>query len=374
MAKVVNFLLHLQSLVRKSNMESVRINTSTGASSIVYVRNSFDDLFSILKGKGEVVLIIDKNVNALYGELFPYKKIIIEASEKNKSLTTVSNIISKLISMEIGRDTFLLGVGGGITSDITGFVASIYKRGVNFAYVATSLLSQVDAAIGGKTGVNYEGYKNIVGTIIQPEFTFVNVSVLSTLPEREFSAGLSEMLKSFIIADKTSYSGCIEFFKRSGVSARLVEDKEKSEELGRFILSSIKIKRWIVERDELEHGERRLLNLGHTFGHAIEKCLENEQNILHGEAVSMGIIIAAKISENLNLLPKETLKQLTNDFISLGLPVEHNIKMDKLLDAIKNDKKREGDFINFVLIQNIGQAFVRPLSLKELEDIVYDLY
>ncbi len=355
-------------------MESVRINTSTGASSIVYVRNSFDDLFSILKVKSEVVLIIDKNVNALYGDLFPYKKIIIEASEKNKSLATVEHIIGELISMEAGKDSFLLGVGGGITSDITGFVASIYKRGVNFAYVATTLLSQVDASIGGKNGVNYKGFKNIIGAIVQPEFTFVNISVLRTLPDKEFVSGVAEMIKSFIIADRITYNNCIEFFRQNRVSGVIVEDKKKGEELGKFILSSIKTKRWIVEKDELDQGDRRLLNLGHTFGHAIEKCLENEQKVLHGEAVSMGIIIAAKISENLNLLPKETLKQLTNDFTSIGLPVEHNIKMEKLLIAIKNDKKREGDFINFVLIQNIGQAFVRPLSLKELEDIVYDLY
>lgn len=355
-------------------MENIRLTTKSGSSSVVYVRDNFEELHSMLSTEKEVVVIIDKNVEALFGNEFNFKKIVIEVSEQKKTLETVSFVIEELLKAEVGRDCLLLGIGGGITTDIIGFVASIYKRGVRFAYVATSLLSQVDASFGGKNGVNFKDYKNIIGTINQSEYTFINISVLKTLPKREFLSGVAEMVKVFTIADYNSYRNCVDFFKNNEINDSLLDRADLRVALSKLIASAIKIKCWIVEKDELEKGERRLLNLGHTFGHAIEKCSMKGCNILHGEAISIGMVIAAKISNNIGLLLKDNLTTLINDLKAIGLPISTNIPLDQLLSAIKNDKKREGESIHLVLVQNIGQSIIKKVTIKELEDMIYDLY
>lgn len=355
-------------------MENIRLNIDSGMSSIVYVRNSFDDLLPLLANEGDVTVIIDKNVDNYYGDVFSnYRKIIIEVSEANKTLKLVDSIVGELLDKEVGRDTLILGVGGGITTDVAGFVASIYKRGVRCAYVSTSLLGQIDASFGGKTGVNYSGYKNIIGIIKQPVFSFINTSVLNTLPEREFKSGLSEMLKTFIIADRSAYQTCVDMFSQKDSYSLLMNNIEANDTFNKLITTAIRIKSWIVERDEKEKGERRLLNLGHTFGHAIEKCTSRKGKILHGEAVSVGLLISAALSHKLNLLAYDEFEKLKIDFKSIGLPFETDISAEMLLDAVKNDKKREGDTLHFALIKSIGSAIIKDISIDEIIELYNDL-
>lgn len=348
-------------------MENIRLNINSGSSSTVYIRDSFDDFYSLVEKEKEVVAIIDKNVERLYSGCFPYNKIVIEVSEKNKTLKTIDYVIGELLKKEVNKNCLLLGIGGGILTDITGFVASIYKRGVRCAYVSTSLLGQVDASFGGKTGVNYKGYKNIVGSFSQPIFSYLNLSVLGTLPENEFNCGISEMLKMFVIADMGSYQTAVKLFSEKGPY-----DKDTFEKL---LTIAVRLKSWIVERDVMEKGERRLLNLGHTFGHAIEKCSDSQGgNILHGEAISIGVIIAAKLSKKLGFLSDEDLSKIISDYQKIGLPVDCPYPMEMLLEAIRLDKKREGDDIHFVLIKNIGSAFLKTISIDELTEVSYDLH
>ena len=355
-------------------MENIRLNIDSGASSIVYIRDTFDDLFPLLEKEKDVTVIIDKNVDLYYGKIFEgYKKIIIETSESNKTLKVVDHIIGELLEMEVGRDALLLGVGGGITTDVTGFVASIYKRGVKCAYISTSLLGQIDASFGGKTGVNYAGYKNIIGVIKQPLFSYINTSVLKTLPEREFRSGLAEMLKTFIIADRSAYQICIDLFSEKDGYEKLMENIPANEAFNKLITTAVRTKSWIVERDEKEKGERRLLNLGHTFGHAIEKCSSKKDNILHGEAVAEGLVISVAISNKLEILSNEDYRKIISDFDTIGLPTKTNIPAESLLNAILNDKKREGDVLHFVLIQNIGSAIINNITIDDIKGLYNDL-
>lgn len=355
-------------------MENIRLNIDSGASSIVYIRDTFDDLFPLLEKEKDVTVIIDKNVDLYYGKIFEgYKKIIIETSESNKTLKVVDHIIGELLEMEVGRDALLLGVGGGITTDVTGFVASIYKRGVKCAYISTSLLGQIDASFGGKTGVNYAGYKNIIGVIKQPLFSYINTSVLKTLPEREFRSGLAEMLKTFIIADRSAYQICVDLFSEKDGYEKLMENIPANEAFNKLITTAVRTKSWIVERDEKEKGERRLLNLGHTFGHAIEKCSSKKDNILHGEAVAEGLVISVAISNKLEILSNEDYRKIISDFDTIGLPTKTNIPAESLLNAILNDKKREGDVLHFVLIQNIGSAIIKNITIDEIKGLYNDL-
>lgn len=306
--------------------------------------------------------------------------LFLHASETDKDLSTVMEICRWLLDKGADRSALLLAVGGGITTDMAGFAASIYKRGIRFAYVPTTLLSQVDAAIGGKTGVNFDHYKNILGVIRQPEFTFVCPEVLETLPYWDFLSGAAEMVKSFII-DNTSgnYERAMELL--SGIhrcADKSVAVKAARKELSSLISAAAAIKAGIVERDEFEQGERRKLNLGHTFAHAIEWAARTDgRDISHGEAVAMGTILAARVSERHYAGKKElsfvestretSLSQkLANDFKQCGLPVECPYPLSVLASAIGKDKKAENGKIHFVLIHSIGDVRIEALTVNEI--------
>ncbi|MBQ0006438.1 MAG: 3-dehydroquinate synthase, partial [Alistipes sp.] len=254
--------------------------------SSVTVSDSLSGLDSLLCRESRVIAIVDRKVGELYHHLIPTKeRIFIDASEKEKTLSTVAFITGRLLDMEADRNILLLGIGGGITTDIIGFAASIYKRGVRFAFIPTTLLAQVDASIGGKNGVNQNGFKNIIGTFCLPEFVWINSAFLKTLPVRELRNGVSELLKTFIIGNRTAYSEAVKEFGRS-------EDFSGIDWV-QYISMASGIKAQIVENDFRDGGERKKLNLGHSFGHAIERCATAENvDISHGEAVSMGIVIA----------------------------------------------------------------------------------
>ena len=269
--------------------------------------------------------------------------IWLHAGEPEKTLATAERIIAELLALEAGRDTLLLGIGGGITTDITGFVAAVYKRGLPFGLVPTTLLAQVDAAIGGKNGVNFDRYKNMVGTFRQPDFVHIDPALLRTLPRRELLCGAAEMLKTFLLADGRAYEAAITHFKGP--------DPEQVPVW--MIRRAGEIKCNFVEQDPEDRGVRRLLNLGHTFGHAIEKCSDR---YAHGEAVAIGIVMAAHFAVEKGLMQPEEAARIRSDFQSVGLPVEPPVSEADLQAAIRQDKKRTGEKLCYVLPQTIGQA------------------
>ncbi len=313
-------------------------------------------LAEYLKGKERVIIISDLNIDRLYGGAFDsYDKILIGVGESVKTLLTIENICRQLIELKADRSTFLLGVGGGIVSDITGFVAAIYMRGIGFGFVSTTLLSQVDAGVGGKNGVNFDGYKNMIGTFLQPEFVICDVAMLSTLSEREFRAGLAEIIKAAIITNE-------ELFKELELNS-LESLRVNRPLLSRVIFESIKIKARIVDMDEREAGERRKLNLGHTFAHAIEK---NSSAMNHGEAVAAGTVIVARMSQRLGLLSQFDMKRICSIFECYGFETEPPVPMSKMLKSIIHDKKAHGDTIAVVLPTAIGSCDVRMMSVVEI--------
>lgn len=307
-----------------------------------------------------LIIITDTNV----GKLFPLNTlsgeiIAIGTGEKIKTLDTVRDIYKALIELDADRSAFIVGVGGGIVCDIAGFVASTFLRGVRFGLVATTLLAQVDAAVGGKNGVNFYGYKNMVGVFNQPDFVICDPDVLKTLPPREISCGLAEIVKHAAIADADLFS-----YLERHYQAVLALDRSIVEKL---INESIRIKSAVVNRDEKEQGERRILNFGHTFGHAIEKV----EGVAHGEAISMGMVMASDLSVKKGLMTAGEEGRLKTLLHHLNLPTRCTFNTRPVFDALKKDKKRQGDALHFVFLHGIGHAAIDNITLKELEDTLY---
>ncbi len=338
-------------------MKTLSVKGSTSTSEIL-VGEKLRNLYRYVP-VDQSIIITDTNVNRLYGGEFPpCPVIVIGTGEKIKTLNTVQEIYEKLIQSEAQRSSFLVGIGGGIVCDITGFVASTYLRGIEFGFVSSTLLSQVDASVGGKNGVNFAGYKNMIGVFNQPRFVICDLDLLDTLPARERSNGFAEIVKHAAIGNSAMFNYLEKEYEKAlaldpGVIKNLVAD-------------SVKIKAEVVNRDEKESGERRKLNFGHTFGHAIEKTT----SAAHGEAVSAGMVVAAALSVNQGLLPRSDADRLKNLLQKLKLPTRYDIEPDLVLDAMRKDKKREGDAIQFVLLETIGKAVIRKTTLKQLEKVI----
>ena len=300
-----------------------------------------------LSSEPEVYVVYDRNVAWVVKD-FPWKALPIETSESRKTLETVEGICRWLVEQNASRSALILAVGGGITTDMAGFAASIYKRGIRYANLPTTLLSQVDAAIGGKTGVNLDGYKNMLGAFRMPEATFISADVLRTLPQRELRSGLAELLKTFLLADGKAYETAL----LHGVTQEL-------------ILKAARIKEDIVGRDPFEKGERAKLNLGHTFGHAIEHA--SAGSIPHGEAVAMGIILAARLGESLGISTIGLSRRLTADFQAVGLPTDCPYPMETLQDAMAKDKKAlGGGKVKFVIPVTPGEVVFHEMNPYDL--------
>lgn len=373
----------------------------------IYSGQKITGVVGYLKGYPAVFVVADRQVKSsaeqvvkahgeqkLEGALpHPSNLLLLDVSEEKKSMSTVLEICKWLMDNDAGRNALLLAIGGGITTDMAGFAASIYKRGIRFAYIPTTFLSQVDAAIGGKTGVNFENYKNILGVIRQPEFTYICPEVFGTLPYRDFLSGAAELLKTFIIDNAgNNYEKAVEVLseihesidRKQAIALHLAE-------IEKLEADAAKIKAGIVERDEFECGERRKLNLGHTFAHAIESVSMSrrygaEFGISHGEAVAMGMIMAAKASERYYNLASENSLQLENiagqndtanseegeslssrlarDFSRCGLPTECPFPPESLSGAMKKDKKAENGIVHFVLIRAIGDVRIEDLTVE----------
>jgi 3-dehydroquinate synthase len=335
-------------------MKKFLIRGASGSSQIL-VGESINHLKRYMDGR-RTVIITDTTVSRLYQKQFPPCPIIsIGLGEKIKTLETVETIFSKLVDMEADRSTLIVGIGGGIVCDIAGFVASTYMRGTPFGFVSTTLLSQVDASVGGKNGVNLGGFKNMVGVFNQPEFVVCDMILLQSLPFRETQCGFAEIIKHGAIADDRLLD-----FLENHRDAALDLDSAIIEHL---VYRSVEIKGGVVTRDELEHGERRKLNFGHTFGHAIEKIT----GVLHGEAVGIGMVLAANLSVKKGWLHPEDAGRLERIVASYGLPVRPPVDVHSMLAAMRKDKKRAGAKIHFVFLEALGKARVEEIPFNELQ-------
>jgi 3-dehydroquinate synthase len=341
-------------------MRVLEIRGQTGTSRILIGERILN--LSRYISPGRTIFVTDENVRRLFPDVFSgHITIELPAGEERKTLETVALIYEKLIQLEADRSVFLVGVGGGGVCDMTGFAASTFLRGVGFGFAATTLLAQVDASVGGKTGVNFKGYKNMVGVFSQPRFVICDPGFLSTLPKREVLSGMAEIVKHAAIGSPGLF-GILESRSKEALALRpdLLED---------IIHESVAIKAGIVGRDEKEGGERRTLNFGHTLGHALESRL----GVSHGEAVSLGMAMAADLSVRKGLLPGEEAGRIRRLLQSLGLPTEVSFDKDPILDAVRRDKKRTGSRIRFVFLRGIGEPSVEDLELEELEEYIHDL-
>ncbi len=324
-----------------------------------YYGSTFNKVWDICSDK-EVIFITDRNIFDLHPAIFENKKtVILEAGEASKSLAVVASIISRLLAMEATRSVVLIGVGGGVITDITGFVASIYMRGVDFGFVPTTILAMADAAIGGKNGVNIDDvFKNIAGTINQPSFIIYDNQLLTTLPIKEWSNGFAEVIKYACLFDAEMFDELSQH--------DLTYYRHNESALKNLIMRCAEWKNKIVAEDEHEHGNRKLLNFGHTAAHAIE----NLYKIHHGEAVAIGMVIAATLSEQVLQLTATTTLQLKNILRGYELPTKLDINTHEVMNVLKMDKKRKGDHIDYILLEDIGKAVIQPLAFDEIENVI----
>jgi len=341
-------------------MKALEIRGLTGTSKIL-IGEPIGRLPSCLPD-GMTVLITDPNVRRLYPQVFSgLATIEVPSGEAAKSLETAAFVYGRLLDLGADRSAFIVGVGGGAVLDLAGFAASTFLRGLGFGYAPTTLLAQADAAIGGKTAVNFAGYKNVVGLFQQPRFVLCDPAVLSTLPRREVGNGLAEIVKHAAIGGPRLFEA-LEASPQDALELRpgFVED---------MIGQSVAIKAAVVGRDEKESGARRVLNFGHTLGHAFEAKL----GLSHGEAVSLGMVAAADLSVRRGLLSVEEAGRLRGLLGRLGLPTDAAFDPDIILDAVRRDKKRSGAGLKFVFLRRIGEPAVEDVSLDELEREIHDL-
>ena len=324
------------------------------------VVGSVGELLPALLHAKRVVVVSDTNIDRHYHSLIePYDHILIGLGESSKTLKTLDIIYRRFIELGVDRSCFVLAIGGGIVTDVAGFAASTFMRGLEFGFISTSLLGQVDASVGGKNGVNVDGYKNMVGTFTQPKFVICDVDLLRTLSPREFRTGLAEIIKAAVIADAELF----EMLEQTDFST-LQRDTER---LSEMVYRAIKVKADIVERDERESGDRRLLNLGHTLAHAIEK---SSTKMNHGEAVAVGLAMIAEVAANRDMLAVADKERIVNLLLRAGFALEPPVEVRTLLKAVKRDKKAEGDSIHVVFPLGVGNCCVEKMPLEEFKALV----
>ncbi len=372
-------------------MEQINIYSGERIISRIFVQEDVAELEKCLDRYPHVFAVMDSNVAMNcpaameMAEIMNRKGVpgkLVDASEETKTMDTVMEICAWLLDNGADRDALVLAVGGGVTCDMVGFAASIYKRGVRFAYVPTTLLAQVDAAVGGKTGVNFDRYKNMLGIIRQQEFTYICPQVLVSLPHREFTAGVAEMLKTFIIEDNGNYQKAIDVLSEMSQGYSILPQESAADywsdcvaaytgELMYLVSEAVRVKAGIVSRDQFEKDERRKLNLGHTFAHAIETLAQREdRDISHGEAVAMGLVMAARLSDRVFRgdmeTPTETEGSLAIDLCDCGLFPQCPYTIEEMAEIMSKDKKAEGGKVHFILIREIGEVVSYALAVDEV--------
>lgn len=331
----------------------------SGKTTTWYLDADFSHLEKLV-GKENAVLITDEHLFAAHQKRFGgWNTIVINAGEQYKVQATVDSIIGQLIDLGADRKTVLVGVGGGVVTDITGYVAAIYMRGLSFGFVPTSILAMVDASIGGKNGIDVGVYKNMVGTIRQPQFLLYDYSLLKTLPKEEWAGGFAEIIKHAAIKDAALF--------RELEKNKLTTYLRDKALLAKLIRRNVAIKSAVVEKDEFEQGERRLLNFGHTLGHAIENVYE----LSHGQAISIGMVVACMISEEFT--PFKETDRVIDVLKRYGLPTLAEFDPKEVMEVLRRDKKKVKDTMNYVLLNKIGQGVVKAIPLVELEKLVQSI-
>jgi 3-dehydroquinate synthase len=315
-----------------------------------------------------IAIVTGAAVGALYAE--PLRKVLaglaevltvtLPDGETHKEWSSVSAILDALVAGRADRKSVVVALGGGVVGDVAGFAAAIYMRGIRFVQVPTTLLAQVDSSVGGKTGINHVRGKNLIGAFHQPQLVISDTTTLRTLPDRELSAGLAEVLKHGLLADAA-------YFDSTARELTALRSRDPGA-LMRTIARSCEIKAGVVVRDERESGERALLNLGHTFGHAIE-ALTGYQRWLHGEAVGCGLVLAANLSQRVGLLPREALAPIEAAVRQAGLPARiEGLSAEDAIGSMHGDKKAEAGEIRFILLERIGHAVQRTVPERTLRE------
>ncbi|HEY4060759.1 MAG TPA: 3-dehydroquinate synthase [Puia sp.] len=331
----------------------------SGKTSTYYLDADFSYLEKIVD-KEHAVIITDSNIFAGHQKKFGgWNTIVVNAGERFKIQATVDSVIDQLIGFGADRKTFLIGVGGGVVTDLTGYVAAIYMRGLSFGFVPSSILAMVDASIGGKNGIDVGVYKNLVGTIRQPQFLLYDLSLLKTLPKQEWVNGFAEIIKHACIKDAA-------LFRELEKNKLSLYQKDKSA-LARLIRRNVTIKSAVVEKDEFEQGERRLLNFGHTLGHAIENVYE----LSHGQAISLGMVAACMISEEFTNF-KDSGRVITV-LKKYGLPTLAEFDPKEVMNVLRMDKKKVRDSMNYIVLNKIGQGVVKLIPIVQLEKLVQSI-
>lgn len=338
----------------------IKKKISFSSTSVNYYFDSNLSYLDQVVSKDRAIIITDENVFAKHQKKFnTWESIVIKAGEQFKVQATVDDIIQQLIDLGADRKTTLIGIGGGVVTDITGYVAGVFMRGIDFGFVPTSILAMVDASIGGKNGIDVGLYKNMVGLIKQPSFLLYDFSILKSLPKEEWVNGFAEVIKHACIKDAAMFTlleqNKLSFFQKN------------PSELSKLVQRNALIKTKVVVADEFENGDRKLLNFGHTLGHAIE----NLYQIPHGHAVSIGMGVACKISSSV-LGFKET-ERVVKILKQYGLPPQFDFDKAEAFRILKNDKKKSNQSINYILLKKIGKAEVIPLSFDQIQTLLNDL-
>jgi len=334
----------------------------------IYVTPDFSGLgkaCASAKLYGKMVVVTDNNVESHYCDACiealsetgaEVSRHVIPAGEKSKNLDTVSEIYRQLISLKLDRHSTLVALGGGVVGDVTGFAAATFLRGIQFIQIPTSLLAQADSSIGGKTGVDFEGTKNMVGAFYQPRFVFINVNTLRTLPEREMKSGLAEVIKHGLILDGDFYEYIdYNINKIFGFDENVLQYITKM---------NCTIKGKVVEQDEREGDLRAILNFGHTIGHAVES--ESNFAILHGESVSVGIAGVYRLALKMGMVTAKMVEKVENTLKKAGLPVKvHGMDANRIFEKMFHDKKVRDGKLNFVLPKNIGEVIQCTVENEE---------
>jgi 3-dehydroquinate synthase len=331
----------------------------SGKATTYYLDADFGYLEKLVD-KDHTILITDDHIFAGQKKKFGgWNTIVINAGEQYKVQATVDSVIQQLLDLGADRSTTLIGVGGGVVTDLTGYIGAIYMRGLTVGFVPTSVLAMVDASIGGKNGIDVGLYKNMVGTIRQPAFLLYDYSVLKTLPKEQWVSGFAEIIKHAAIKDAA-------LFRELEKNKLSTYQKDKTA-LARLIRRNVTIKSTVVEKDEFEHGERRLLNFGHTLGHAIENLYE----LSHGQAISIGMVAACMISEQYT--PFTDTDRVISTLRKYGLPTLAEFDTKEVMNVLRRDKKKVKDTMNYVLLNKIGVGIVKPIPVTELEKLLQSI-
>jgi 3-dehydroquinate synthase len=345
------------------NQMKVNLDRKVGKSYEIHIGEKILDCIGLILAKNNwaerYIIVTDTHIDVLHGERVEaalrktdlrVERITVPPGEAAKEMRTVLAVVEKLITVGADRSTALIALGGGVIGDLAGFTASIFMRGIPVIQIPTTLLAQVDSSIGGKTGVDTDAGKNLLGTFHQPKEVFIDLTFLRTLPDKQFTSGLAEVIKYGVI-EAPDLLDAIE-------SAAAAGSLRESAFLERIITAACRIKKGMVELDELDRGVRRILNFGHTIGHAVEAA--SAYSLSHGEAVAIGMVAAAILSEQLHHLPADDRRRIVSIIRSVGLPdrIPGNLDTEEIASRITKDKKKQGETLHFVLLKKLGVPVV----------------